>query len=139
MGDDAPKILLVGHCGPDSFALRSAVWSAVDGADVKMIADRATLDREAGSAALCLVNRVLDGSFGTPNGIELIRMLARGGGPALMLISNYEDAQTDAERAGALPGFGTADMRSETAAERIRRAVAGPATTPGQESDGDAP
>ena len=123
MSDDAPKILLVGHCGPDSFALRSAVWSAVDGADVKIIADRATLDREAGSAALCLVNRVLDGSFGTSDGVELIRMLARGGGPALMLVSNYADAQEQAVAAGALQGFGKSEMSDPATIERLRESL----------------
>mgnify|MGYP006968446762 CR=1 FL=1 len=40
-----------------------------------------------------------------------------------MLISGYSDAQREAVKAGAVPGFGKDDLRSEVAAERIAAAL----------------
>jgi CheY-like chemotaxis protein len=56
---------------------------------------------------LVLVNRVFDANG--DSGLKFIKLLKAT--PAtkdipVMLISNYADAQADAEAAGALPGFG---------------------------------
>lgn len=116
----AEKILLVGHCGPDSFALRSAMGRY---GPVEMVNDKASLEQATGDAALLLVNRVLDGRFGTGSGIELIQSLAGDDAPALMLVSNYADAQAEAESAGAVPGFGKAELYDEQTAERVKSAL----------------
>src|SRR5688572_5591110 len=95
---------LVGHCGPDGYMLRSAVKYAVKEAEVRMVNDAHSLDDvlEAGADTLLLVNRVLDGGFDHHQGVELIRDL-KTSHPQIktMLISNYEDAQSAAEAAGA--------------------------------------
>jgi len=117
-----PRIALVGHCWPDAFALRSAVGSIVPGADVVVVNDAGALAGEVLQADVLLINRVLVGHFETKSGIELIRSLA-GGGAAPMLVSNFPEAQAEAEAAGALPGFGKARLYGDTMRERVAAAV----------------
>ncbi len=130
-----PRILLVGHCGPDSYMLRSAVQRVLPGGALVMVNDGGTLETEMrqadGRTVLLLINRVLDGTFETQDGIDLIRRLhdAPAGGPAaapaMMLVSNLDDAQDQAVRAGALPGFGKKDAYSDETRRRLLAAVAG--------------
>ncbi len=117
-------ILLVGHCGPDAFMLRSAIRSLAPDAEVVMVEDESTLKDRLDSADLALVNRVLDGQFESDDGIGLIASLAPQGGAKLMLVSNFAEAQERAEAAGVLPGFGKSDMRSEETRRRIEAALA---------------
>lgn len=119
-------ILLVGHCGPDSYALRSAVSRAAPGAQVVFINEQQELQEQLPRAELLLVNRMLDGGFDTNSGLDLIKSLAQNGqqaNPPCMLISNFADAQAAAIEAGARPGFGKSQMNSEDAAARIREAL----------------
>lgn len=125
-----PTVLLVGHCGFDSGGLRRAVESASPGVRVESVNDSGELDRELEAGAdLLLVNRVLDGAFGaTSSGVELIRGLTASGEGhgrrvATMLVSNFAQAQEEAEAAGALAGFGKDDLGTGAAAERIRSAL----------------
>ncbi len=113
---------LVGHCGPDSYMLRSAVKYAVQDADVRMTNDEQSLHAAIESgAALLLVNRQIDGQFSTYEGVELIRSLKQSH-PAVrtMLISNYADAQAAAVAAGAMEGFG----KSEIGSAKMKQALA---------------
>ncbi len=129
-----PTILLVGHCFPDAALLRSALRSAAPDAEFRSINDRATLDTHLPDADLALVNRALDGDFGVPDGIALIRALtdrARGhapgalsSGPAFMLVSNYPEAQAEAQAAGALPGVGKTQLHAPETRHRIADALA---------------
>jgi hypothetical protein len=121
MSESRKKIVLVGHCGPDAYALRSAVRTAVPESEFVAANDDEQLVKACDGADLLLVNRVLDGDF-PAGGIELVGRLAAAGAK-VMLISNYEDAQAEAERAGALPGFGKTSMYSEEAKERLRAAL----------------
>ena len=120
MADSKAKIVLVGHCGPDSYALRSAVGSAVPGAEVVFANDDASV--AAAGADLMLVNRVLEGDFEDEAGIRLIAKLVSAG-MKVMLVSNYPEAQAEAERAGALPGFGKTAMFAAETKERLTRAI----------------
>lgn len=115
-------VALVGHCGPDTFALRSAIRSALPGAEVVSVQDEKSL--AATDADLLLVNRVLDGRFHDGSGLKLIERLASAG-PAVMLVSNYPDAQAAAEQAGAAPGFGKSELYSDQMKQRLRDALAG--------------
>ena len=118
---DRQRILLVGHCGPDSYMLRSAVSGVAPGAAVDFIHDAAALDKALPTASLLLVNRVLDGDFAGGSGIELIRSLTADGSKVpMMLVSNFPQAQAEAEAAGALPGFG----KSAAYADETRRRIA---------------
>jgi hypothetical protein len=74
---------------------------------------------------LLLINRVLDGSFHTDSGVELIRQIASNHNPpVMMLVSNFASAQEEAVEAGARPGFGKAQLYSENTAAIVRNAVA---------------
>jgi two-component system, chemotaxis family, chemotaxis protein CheY len=124
---DSKVVVLVGHCGPDSWALKSAVSAAVAGAKVEMVHDQAALEHILGSADLLLINRVLESGFSQENGIELVRELAsRPGSPRTMLISNFSEAQVEAVAAGALPGFGKSAMYAAESKMRMQAALATP-------------
>lgn len=129
MNERSARIALVGHCGPDSFALRSAAGRAVPGAGIVFANDARAAEVEFEKADLLLVNRVLDGEFESVEGVGLIRALVsrpvRAGArrAAVMLVSNFAEAQKDAVAAGAGPGFGKKEMNSERVRGLIRAAV----------------
>jgi hypothetical protein len=119
-----PTVLLVGHCGPDSYSLKNAVSRALPGVTILSADDGEALDANLGRADLLLINRVLLGYFENESGIDLIARLAQTpGAPRTMLISNYADAQAAAESAGALPGFGKKDIYAEETTRRLRAAM----------------
>ena len=124
-------IALVGHCGPDSFMLRSAVKYAMKVADVPLIITQAQLDAAMKSSTasnryVLLVNRVLDGEFDLSEGIELIQLL-KASHPAVrcMVISNYPESQQAAISAGAMPGFGKAEVGSAKMKDALASAIEG--------------
>jgi len=117
------KVILVGHCGADTGTLEYAVSQAAPGVAIDSAHSTAELNGLNGDTLL-LVNRVLDGSFETGNGVELIAKLAkRENAPAMMLISNYADAQAQAVKAGARPGFGKANAFEKATAELLRKSL----------------
>jgi len=119
-----PTFVLVGHCGADSWSISSAVRRAVPKAAVVSADDAGALGR-VGAEVVLLINRVLDGSFETDSGIDLIKSLAkRPAKPKMVLISNYADAQQSAVAAGALPGFGKSELGSAKTTELLRKLAA---------------
>ncbi len=127
----AQRVLLVGHCLPDSFSLKRALKRAAPEADATRVNSRADLEAHLADASLLLVNRVLDGRFGVASGVDLIRELREANGGAavpMILVSNFEDAQAEATEAGAQPGFGKNDLRT-TGPERIAAALEGAASS----------
>ena len=116
------KVLLVGHCGPDSTYLRIAVRSALEKATVSSADDRATLDRAIQDGVdLIVFNRELDYGFEPATGVEMIRLLKQQHPDLkMMLITNHPEAQAAAIAAGAVPGFGKRDIGSPHARELIR-------------------
>lgn len=122
MADKKVKVGLVGHCGFDSFGLKRLVKNAFDEAEIERINDDSAL--KGSGCDLLLVNRKLDGRFASKDGIELIRELS-GVGPTLMLISNFEQAQDEARRAGASEGFGKHDLGNDLSIERLRSSISG--------------
>ncbi|MCA9303502.1 MAG: tRNA lysidine(34) synthetase TilS [Phycisphaerales bacterium] len=116
-------VVLVGHCGPDAFALQSAIRGFVAGADVRRVNDGEELAGMMSEVDLLVVNRVLDGRFDTESGIELIRGLGESD-PAAMLITNFAEHMEEAIKAGAVPGFGKQTMRSAQAEAALLGALA---------------
>ncbi|MCZ6835363.1 MAG: hypothetical protein O7G85_06270 [Planctomycetota bacterium] len=117
-------IVLVGHCMPDQFMIKTAVKRALKGVKIKIINDEAKLQEHRNPGSVLLVNRELDGRFETLNGIELIGRLANGDeGPVCLLISNIEEAQQQAIDAGAKPGFGKSDLYASSTADLLREAI----------------
>jgi two-component system chemotaxis response regulator CheY len=79
----------------------------------------ALLQRE--SFALVMVNRLLDADGTT--GLELIQRIKADEQlrqVPVMLISNYPEAQAEAEQAGAVPGFGKAALGESQTVDRLR-------------------
>ena len=123
MPDPKPRILLVGHCIPDAYAIRSALNSLVPEAQVEFVSREDDLATTAPSSLL-LINRALDGDFEAADGVELIRSLAGDAGhPRMMLITNFPDAQAAAQSAGALPGFSKREMYAAPTKARVRSAL----------------
>ena len=121
----AKKILLVGHCGPDSSYLKMAVRKAEPAAEIVMADDPRELSNalEAG-VDLVLLNRELGYGFEQPMGVEVIKTLKQTI-PTLktMLVSNYPDAQQAAEAAGALPGFGKREIGTPRVTKLLQDAL----------------
>ena len=124
MPDHPARILLVGHCIPDAYAIRSAVTSMIRGSTVEFARDQAETLEKLPDSDLLLINRPLDGEFDADDGVALIRTLAPAAKPRLMLISNHADAQSAAQAAGALPGFGKHDLYSDETKRRLQAALA---------------
>lgn len=120
------KVLLVGHCGPDSSALKMAVKSAGSGVTILSADDQGELRNALdGGVDLILFNRELGYGFDVRYGVDVIQYL-RGNYPTLrmMLVSNYSDAQSAAVAAGALPGFGKRELGSQRVANLLKDALA---------------
>lgn len=119
------RVILVGHCGADSGMLRGVVAAALADVPVVMCNDDRSLESQATGGTLLLVNRVLDGDFRAGGGIDLIRAMAnRKDRPAMMLVSNYADAQAEAVAAGALPGFGKSQAYDAATAKLLQSVAA---------------
>ena len=121
------RVALIGHCVPDSGMLKTVVSRIFPACEVVRVNDEQTALDEVKRSDLLLINRQMDGDFPgvSGGGINLIRELlgVPGRKAALMLISNFEDAQQEAVGVGAAPGFGKARAGSAEAAERMRAAV----------------
>ncbi len=120
------RILDVGQCGFDhgSIArfLKKVYGAEVTGADT---AGEALATLRAGGFDLVLVNRLFDGD-GSP-GVALIRTIKADPDLAnlpVLLVSNYPEAQAEAQTLGALAGFGKADLRAGKPLASIDAALA---------------
>jgi two-component system chemotaxis response regulator CheY len=122
-----PTVVLVGHCRADTSYLRITVSRASRDAKVLVVDDESRLRHllDGGGVHLVLVNRTLDWGFATDSGVELIRGL-RAAFPtvAMMLVSNYPDAQQAAVAVGALPGFGKREIGTPRVTDVLRAALA---------------
>ena len=123
---DSRSFILVGHCRPDVFMLKTVVSRAVPDAQVHAVNDEASLNGHLSAASVLLVNRVLDGRFSSEDGIALIGQVSgREDPPVSILISNFEDYQAEAVAAGAKRGFGKSDLYHDETAEILREAASG--------------
>ncbi len=116
------QIALVGHCGPDAFALQSSVMGFVPGSAIHRLNSMDELNAKMSELSLLIVNRVLDGRFKSESGIELIRGLGEGSPPA-MLISNFPESLDESVAAGAVMGYGKKKMRSAEAETALKNAL----------------
>jgi ActR/RegA family two-component response regulator len=119
------KVVLVGHCGPDSSFLRIAVSRVARDVQVLSADDGIELQRVLNDGAdLLLFNRTLDFGFDDYEGVAVIRKLRpHYPGVKMMLVSNYADAQAAAVAEGALPGFGKRELNTPRVSELIREAL----------------
>jgi hypothetical protein len=120
------RIVLVGHCGFDAPRIEREVARHCPKLDILNINDEEELEELCcDDAALLLINRQLPFGFEEEHGVDLMRDLHRRY-PHLkmMLVSDRPDAQEEAKRLGAAPGFGKADLGSDRVAEALKRALA---------------
>lgn len=120
-----PRVLSVGNCGADEMSLRQYFARQFAAEFVAVDDGRAALeDLRRTGADLVVVNRLMD--LTGDSGLDVIAAIkadAALAGVPVMLISNYPDWQARAEAAGALPGFGKAQLGSAETAARIVAAL----------------
>jgi len=117
----SPRVLSVGQCALDHGRIQRYLEKSF-GAEVR---DASTFDEaltalRADRYHLVLVNRISD-LEGAP-GHDLIRSLKTEPDLAdvpVMLVSNYPEAQKEAQALGALPGFGKSELTSESTRARL--------------------
>jgi CheY-like chemotaxis protein len=121
------RVLSVGQCGLDHGSIsrhfRQAFKAEVAGAETFEDAIEAL---RRGEFDLVLINRVTDADGSS--GLDLIRSLKADAELSMvpvMLVSNYADAQKQAQALGALPGFGKAELASPQVQERIKSVLNG--------------
>ena len=121
MSDGGDVVVLVGHCGPDEWMLRSAIQRALPEAEIEVVHDDAGMQAHRTSGRLLLVNRVLDGGFANTSGLDLLAEAVEGGASA-MLISNFQDAQALAQSKGAIEGFGKSAVNDQATMDLLQAA-----------------
>src|SRR3954447_24548778 len=119
------RVLSIGQCGADHYGI-SAFLRSHFGVEVEPANSRKqALDAlKAKSYDLVLINRLLDRD-GTP-GVDIIRQMKADKDLAavpVMLVSNYESAQKEAQAAGALEGFGKAEIGDEATVEKLTQVL----------------
>ncbi len=122
----ADQVILVGHCGPDTYMLKFKVEQVLPNVPVKVINDEKDLEGQLTGRTLLLINRVLDGGIFEPGtGIDLIgRLTSQADVPKMMLISDFADAQAQAVMAGALQGFGKSELGKPQTEQLLQGAFA---------------
>ena len=121
------RIVLVGHCGVDAPRLEAEVSKILPRADVISVNSEEQLQEVCEEGAdLLLVNRQLPYGFESEEGVELMRELQQQHPDVkMMLVSDRPDAQEEAREAGAIDGFGKADLGSGKIASVIHEALRG--------------
>lgn len=116
------RVLDVGQCSPDHSAIRRLLESrfAAQVVQTHGLADTlAELRREP--VDLVLINRKLDADYS--DGMEILAAIKADttlAGVPVMLVSNYADAQAAAVAAGAVPGFGKAELSRPDTVDKLR-------------------
>ena len=118
----AKRVLSVGQCFADhgsiSHTLRKHFGAEVVAAAT---ASEALDEVRQQKFHLVLVNRVLDADGS--RGVDVIAALkadANLSAVPVMLVSNYDDAQSEATAKGALPGFGKGSLGHPAMLERVK-------------------
>jgi len=117
------SVVLVGHCGVDGPRLQRELTASISGVAVTRVNSAADLQRSCQQGAdLMLVNREPVGF--DEEGLDIVRqVLANCPETKVMLVSDYDDAQDAAVRAGAMRGFGKSLMGTPELGETVRQAL----------------
>jgi len=104
------NVLDIGNCGPDHGSIKSMIESRFDAKVTQANTMKEALPL-APAADLILVNRVFD--WDSDDGLKAIKTLKESEDSSqtpIMLITNYEQYQTEAAKLGAVAGFGKANL-----------------------------
>lgn len=126
----SPLVVLVGHCGPDTSYLRMAVQKALPGSPIRSAHDETELDQLLAAIPgedpqpILLINRALESGFASETGVELVAHIHRKRPLSkLLLVSNFPEAQEEAVKNGALPGFGKREIGSAKVISLLQEAA----------------
>jgi len=114
------RLLSVGQCNFDEPQIQSALRQ-IKGVtiDSAASADQTWNCLAASRYDLILLNRIFDATG--ESGLELIKELKeKFPEVAMMLVSNYPDAQNEALKLGAVQGFGKKDLKSSSPEKLVR-------------------
>jgi DNA-binding NarL/FixJ family response regulator len=118
----AHSVVLVGHCGIDGPRLQSEL-SRLPDVQVTRVNSPDDLEKACREpSSLLLVNREPVGF--DEDGLSIVRHV-RESHPEVkvLLVSDYPDAQEEAEKAGALKGFGKSLLGTPKLGEAVQRAL----------------
>jgi two-component system chemotaxis response regulator CheY len=120
------RVLDVGQCSPDHWSIKHLIEGELGAEIVQAHLQNEALEQlRAGKFDLVLVNRKFDADYS--DGLELIRAIKADAALAtvpVMLVSNYPEYQAEAVAAGALPGFGKAELRQPATKEKLSAILA---------------
>jgi CheY-like chemotaxis protein len=115
------RVLDVGQCGPDHFAIRSYLTRNFDCEVVQVHdAEGALAELCDGEFHLVLVNRKLDMDYS--DGVDVVRALKadpRAANVPVMLVTNYPEHQDAGIAAGAVRGFGKLEFEEPETRAKI--------------------
>jgi two-component system chemotaxis response regulator CheY len=113
------RILSIGQCGADHAALARTFQREFGASIVPADSAAEALDAlQQQPFDLVLVNRILD--VDGASGMDIIRQIKAASPTPVMLVSNHEDAQREAQQVGAAPGFGKAALGQPHMLARVR-------------------
>ncbi len=122
MSEPSKRVLDVGNCGPDHGTIVRMLSGSFDVEVVRAHGTEDAMEHVRRSPFdLVLINRLYDAD-GRP-GMELLRQIKADPGSRdlpVMIISNRDDAQSDAVAAGAVPGFGKRALGDEATIELLK-------------------
>jgi len=118
-------VLDVGQCPPDHAAIRRLLENRFGADVVQAHGPDDTLARlRKGGVDLVLINRKLDADYS--DGLEILQQMKADPQLAavpVMLVSNYAEHQQTAVAAGAVEGFGKAELDAPKTHERLSRVL----------------
>jgi len=119
------RVLDVGQCPPDHGAIRRLLEQRYGAEVVQTHGPDDTLAQlRSGGIDLVLINRKLDADY--TDGLDIVHQMKADPQLAavpVMLISNYAEHQQTAIAAGAIEGFGKAQLDAPTTHEKLARVL----------------
>lgn len=117
------KVLDVGQCDMDHASIRQLIESHFDATVIRAHgAEDALKQLRDGPFDLVMINRKLDRD--QSDGIDIVKTIKAADDLAsvpVMIITNFDDHQERAVSAGAVLGFGKADLTDKETEQRLRQ------------------
>jgi DNA-binding response OmpR family regulator len=120
------RVLDVGQCNPDHAAISRLLNEHFDVEIVRAHVESDTIAAlQSGDFDVVLINRKLDRDYSEGlNILQLIKSDSAMSNVPVMLVSNYPESQESAVAAGAVYGFGKAELGNPDVVERLAAILA---------------
>lgn len=119
------KVLDVGQCNADNYRISELLQKHFDAqVDRSHSLDEAIKSATNTAYDLILINRLLDADGSA--GMDVLSSLKSDPASAkipVMIVSNYQDAQDQAEKNGAMAGFGKANLDSPETLDKLSQFI----------------